>query len=174
MSNTSENMIDPNESKEVSILKRNLRLLRRIILGKTPPPLYLKVICWIFLAWSLAMIIAFMFMSLTFKIGNSFTDAQSNLDALTPKYFFTYALVHCVALIGVILMYRKKITGFYIFGVATMLMPFWEFAIKRTFDFNLYIFLFSLVSVGLFALHFYVFAPKKKKELAADSAEGQQ
>ncbi len=162
MSDSPNQIKDPNEAKEVSILKRNLRLLKRIVLGKTPPPMYLKVLCWIFMAWSLIMVIAFMFMSLTFKIGNSFTDAQSNLDALTPKYFFTYALVHSAALLGVILMYRKKITGFYIFGVATILMPFWEFAIKRTFDFDLLIFSFSVISVGLFAIHFYVLAPKQK------------
>jgi hypothetical protein len=168
MSDTT-NIKDPNEAKEVSILKRNLKLLKKVVLGKTPPPLYLKVICWIFIGWTLAMIIAFMFMSLTFKIGNSFTDVQSNLDELTPKYFFTYAMVHCAALVGLILMYRKKITGFYIFGVATLLMPFWEFAIKRTFDLDVKILLFSVVTVGLFALHFYVLAPKKKKDIPEEN-----
>lgn len=174
MSNNSENIKDPNESKEVSILKRNLRLLKKIVLGKTPPPLYLKVLCWTFLVWSLVMVIGFMFMSLTFKIGHGLSDAQSNLDELSPKYFFTYALVHCAALIGVILMYRRKITGFYIFGIATLLMPFWEFAIKRTFDFDLKVFLFSVISVGLFALHFYVFAPKKKQKDLAETPSDEQ
>ena len=62
-------------------------------------------------------------------------------------------------------MYRKKITGFYIFAIATFLMPFWELIIKHQFQFSWQVFLFSLVSIGLFALHFFVFAPKKKLEV---------
>jgi hypothetical protein len=172
MSSTQNTNTDPNEAREVSILKRNLRLLKRIVLGKNPPPVYLKVITWIFLGWSLAMIIAYLFMALTFKIGNAVTDTMSLMDALTPKYFFTYALVHCAALVGTILMYRKKILGFYIFSIATILMPFWEFIIKRTFQFHVYVFLFSLVSIGLFALHFYVFAPKQKLKEIQEASKG--
>ncbi len=169
MSDVIENTSNPNESKEVSILKRNLRLLKRIVLGKTKPAFYLRVISWIFLFWSLLMALGNFFIFVmnlvtgqTSSIESAGSNGFSTLGELPNQYFVSYSLIHLIAALGVILMYRKKMLGFYIFAVATILMPFWGFFYTKIFEFNLFIILFSVISIGLFALHFYVFAPKQK------------
>jgi hypothetical protein len=178
MSDSSGNIKDPNESKEVSILKRNLRLVKRIVLGKNRPSIYLRVLCWIFLTWSLIMALGNLFIftmnmvtGQTSSIESASSNGYSTMGELPTQYFISYSFVHLVAIIGVVLMYRKKVFGFYIFALATLLMPFWSFFYTKVFEFNLYITLFSIISVVLFALHFYVFAPKKKKEIPEDATQ---
>lgn len=150
--------IDPNEAKEVSILKRNLRLLKRLVLGKKEPPMFLKILSWGFLGWSLLMIIGFLFIGLSGSLLNAFDGTRNEVCELTPKYFFTYALVHAVSILGVVLMYRRRLTGLYVFAIANLVMPFWSFIITRCFDkFEWWILIFSLASIGLFALNWNQF-----------------
>lgn len=152
------------ETREISILKRNLRLAKRLILGTKKPPFFLKIVSWVFLGWSLLMVIFNLFVSLTYKIGNTVSSEDYISHDLTPKYYMTYSLLHLVALIGVILMYRKKLTGFYIFTIATILMPFWEYLIKQEkFKFEFTVFLFSIIAITLFAVNWRVFDANVKK-----------
>lgn len=163
------------ETREISILKRNLRLAKRLILGTKKPPFFLKIVSWVFLGWSLLMVIFNLFVSLTYKIGNTFSREDYISRELWPKYFMTYSLLHLVALIGVILMYRKKLTGFYIFSIATILMPFWEYLIfQEKFKFEFTVFLFSIIAIALFAANWRVFDAnvrkrEKKKQLKRES-----
>jgi hypothetical protein len=173
---TSEQKNNPNEAREVSILKRNLRLLKRVALGKQAPPMFLKVLCWIFLAWDLLMIIAYVFIGISGSILDVFDSSAGEVDELTPKYFFTYALLHAISLLGVILMYRRRLTGFYLFLAANLAMPFWVYIITRHWKFELWIFLFSVVSIALFAINWNKFKAniKKKEKKAAEEAQNPQ
>ncbi len=152
------------ETREISILKRNLRLAKRLILGTKKPPFFLNIVSWVFIGWSLLMVIFNLFVSLTYKIGNTFSSDEYIGNELWPKYFMTYSGLHLVALIGAILMYRKKLTGFYIFTVVTLLMPFWEYLIfQEKFKFEFTVLLFSVVAIVLFAVNWRVFDANVKK-----------
>jgi hypothetical protein len=163
------------ETREISILKRNLRLAKRIILGTKKPPFFLKIVSWVFLGWSLLMVIFNLFVSLTYKIGNTVSSKDYITHELWPKYFMTYSLLHLVALIGVILMYRKKLTGFYIFSIATICMPFWEYLIfQEKFKFEFTVLLFSIVAIALFGANWRIFDAnvrkrEKKKQLKREA-----
>lgn len=161
---------DPNEAREVSILKRNLRLLKRMVLGKQKPPMLLRVFSWSFLAWDLLMIIGFVFIALTGSIAGLF-DGNKGLGALSPKDFYVYALLHAISLLGVILMYRRKVFGFYIFSVANIGMAFWFFSNGSATTTNgdaaiswWWVLTFSLVAILLFALNWNKFTANIKKK----------
>lgn len=166
--------VDPNESKALTFVLKILRKIGRLVIGSTAPPLYLKVLSWGFITWSMAMIFYFMFISIVIRIG-SLNEIN---DPLASKYNFTYAIVHCFALLGAILMYRQKAFGFWIFGIATILMPFWELIIYHRMEMNWLILSISLISIGLYALHFFVFAAKKTESTPPstpiDNSENQQ
>jgi hypothetical protein len=158
---------NPNEIREISILKRNLRLLKRMALGKKTPPMFLKIVCYIFLAWDFLMILFFTLAGV-FKsvLGLMQTETMSGPE-ITSKYLFTYALLHGVSLLGVLFAWRKKVIGFYIFAVANILMPFWYFFITKDFQFETKAFIFSLIAISLFAVNWRVYtANVKKRELA--------
>lgn len=163
---------DPNEAREVSILKRNLRLLKRIALGKKTPPMFLKVLSWIFLGWDLLIAVVFVFIGLSDSLLDVFDSSSTDVGELTPKYFYTYAILHMVSLLGVIFMYRRRLTGLYIFAVVNLIMPFWVFIVTRHWEFEPWSLLFSIVSIALFAINWNKFKAnikkkEKKKQLAA-------
>lgn len=163
--NPAENNHDPNEAREVSILKRNLKLLKRVVLGKQAPPMFLKILCWTFIGWSLLMILGFVFIALSSSMLDAFEGTSIQADIFTTKYLFTYAILHGVSLLGVILMYRRRLTGWYIFTVANLLMPFWTYLINRKLIFDWTVFIFSLIAIALFALNWNQFlANIRKKE----------
>lgn len=176
MSTSEVQQRDPNEAREVSILKRNLRLLKRMVLGKQKPPVFLRILSWSFLAWDLLMIIVFAFIGLGVMLG----DDKILQDALTTKDLFIYVILHGVSLLGVILLYRKKLTGFYIFSVANISMAVWFFilgdAMNSTSDSAIswwWVLTFSLVSILLFALNWNKFTANIKKKEALKKAQGQ-
>lgn len=166
---TLDETTNPNEAKEVSILKRNFRLLKRVVLGKKKPPMILKISCFIFLGWDLLMIIAFLFIGFGGSVLDAFDSSSGSIEELTPRYFYTYSILHIISLVGVILMYRKRLTGFYLFAVANLVMPFWAAIITREWQFEAWMLIFSLVAIALFALNWNKFIAnikKKEKKLA--------
>jgi hypothetical protein len=158
---------DPNEIREVSILKRNLKLLKRLALGKKTPPLFLKIVCYIFLAWDILMILFFSLSGIFKSVLGLMQSETASGPEITSKYLFTYALLHGVSLLGVLFAWRKKITGFYIFAIANILMPFWYFFITKDFQFETKAFIFSLISIGLFAANWRVYTVNVNKRAAA-------
>lgn len=166
---------NPNEAREVSVLKRNLRLLKRMVLGKQKPPKLLLVFCLFFLGWDLLMIIAFAFIGLGGSIMDVFDGSAGAKDDLTPRYFYTYAFLHIVSLVGGILMYRRRLTGFYIFAGVNLIMPFWASIITRTWNFEIWWLVYSVIAIALFALNWNKFiANIKKKEKLANEMKSQR
>ena len=167
---TTEDMRNPNEAREVSILKRNLRLLKRLTLGKKKPPVLLLYRCLGFLFWDLLMIIGFLFIGFGGSVMDAFDSSSNSMDELTPRYFYTYAVLHIVSLIGVILMYRRRLVGFYLFAGANILMPFWVYVITQNWKFEPWVLIFSVISIALFGLNWNKFIAniKKKEKRAAE------
>ncbi|MFT7155907.1 MAG: hypothetical protein ACI8Q1_000911, partial [Parvicella sp.] len=93
---------DPNEIREVSILKRNLKLLKRLALGRKTPPLFLKIVCYIFLAWDILMILFFSLSGVFKSVLGLMQSETASGPEITSKYLFTYALLHGVSLLGVL------------------------------------------------------------------------
>jgi len=150
------------KSEPISIAARNLRLLKRIILGKKKPPMFLRVLCFINLGWGALMIIGFGIVTLL--LGLSMLD-ESEVAPMDTKYFMVYTCLHIVAFVGVILMWRMKKLGFYLFSISTIIMPFLLFIMKHEWDKDFQIILpFSLLAIGLFAINWKSLNLVKKKE----------
>jgi len=166
-----EEIIEAEKKAEpISIVARNLRLLKRIILGKNKPSMFLRILCWFYLGWSLLMIIYYG--SVGLLISSSAIHDKA-FEAIGGKYFFVYACLHALAFIGVVFMWRLKKIGFYIFSTPTFVMPFlyllmtWDWReglSEKSNKIELLIFLFSIISIGLFALNWKSLNLIKKKE----------
>lgn len=166
---------NPNESREVSILKRNLRLAKRIVLGKQQPPKLLMILCLLFMGWDLLMILGFGFIGLGGSIMDVFDSSAGAKNDLTPRYFYTYAFLHLISLVGGVLMYRRRLTGFYIFAGVNIVMPFWAAIITKKWEFEIWWMIFSLLAIALFAINWNKFiANVRKKEKLANQSSSQQ
>lgn len=150
---------NPEENKEaISIAKRNLRLFKRIALGKNKPPMFLRVLCWVNMGWSTLMLLYHLFIGVVMSVSAfKLSNFDDEIDAIGGKYFFTYALLHAIAIFGVILMWRLKKTGFYIFTGATALMPFLYSIMAKQLNIELTLLLFSAAAIGLFAINWKLF-----------------
>lgn len=151
------------ETKEISILIRNLRLLKRIVFGKENPSLFLRIIAIASMGWSL--IITLAMLGLLFLI--SFTPEVAvldDLDMLDHRFYISYIGLHIISIIGVILMWRKKVTGFYIYTLIGLLIPFWNSFFLPVFELNYFLLGVSAVFIALFGINWRVFNQKKIKE----------
>tara|TARA_B110000285_G_scaffold188168_1_gene214253 strand:- start:192 stop:749 length:558 start_codon:yes stop_codon:yes gene_type:complete len=159
-----------NREEPISIAAKNLRLLKRLILGKNKPPIFLRMLCWFYLGWSLLMIIYYGTVGLLIS-----TSAIHNtvFEAIGGKYFFVYTCLHALAFIGVVFIWRLKKISFYIYSIPTFVMPFlyllmtWsckENLSEKLNKIELVIFLFSIISIGLFAVNWKSLNLIKKKE----------
>ena len=158
------------KAEPISIAANNLKLLKRLILGKNKPPMFLRILCWFYLVWSLMMIIYYGSVGLLISTS-AIHDAV--FETIGGKYFFFYAGLHALAFIGAVFMWRLKKIGFYIFSIPTFVMPFlyllmtwnWREGLsEKSNKIELVIFLFSMISIGLFAVNWKSLNLIKKKE----------
>lgn len=158
------------KAEPISIVARNLRLLKRIILGKNKPSMFLRMLCWFYLGWSLLMIIYYGSVGLLISTS---AIHDTVFETIGGKYFFVYSCFHALAFIGVVFMWRLKKIGFYIFSIPTFFMPFlyllmtwnWREGLsEKSNKIELVIFLFSIISIGLFAFNWKSLNLIKKKE----------
>lgn len=151
------------ETKEISILKRNLRLIKRIVFGKQKPSLFFRIIAIASMGWSL--IIVFAMLGLLFLI--SFTSEVAvldDLDTLNYRFYISYVGLHFISIIGVILMWRKKITGFYIYTLVGIIIPFWNSFFLPVFEINYFLLAVSGIFIALFGVNWKFFNQKEIKE----------
>ena len=150
------------KSEPISIAARCLRLLKRIVLGKKKPPMFLRVLCFINFGWGALMITGFGISTLL--LGLAILE-ESTLYPMDTKYCAVYTCLHIVSFIGTIFMWRMKKLGFYLFSAATIIMPFLLFIMKQEWDRDFKIILpFSLLSIGLFAFNWKSLNLLKKKD----------
>lgn len=149
--------------KEISILKRNLRLIKRIIFGKKKPPLFLRIVSILAIGWSLLTIVALLSI-LALLLFSSDVAVVADLQAIDLKFYISYAGLHLVTILAVILMWRQKIFGYYLFILTNLLMPFWVSFFLPVFRFNVYFLIPSGVFIFLFGIYFWVLKLKHKKE----------
>ena len=160
---------DEKKSEPISIAARNLRLLKRIVLGKKKPSRFLRILCWFNMGWSSLMIIYYSIVGLLIKTAFIHDNVLSTIGG---KYFFVYALLHAFALLGTILIWRLKKIGFYIFSISTIIMPFLYLAMTwnletelsdKTSKFEWIVLLFSITTIALFAINWKSLNLVKKK-----------
>jgi uncharacterized membrane protein len=144
-----------NIPKEISLLKQNALYIGKLILGKQQPSFLLKWTCYFFLAWDTLMIIFYLFIGIgksLMKMSDKYQDMQN--------FGYVYSLLHVISLIGVILLWRKKLTGFYIFTVANLGMLAFIFVFKRTVlisSWEIIAIIFTFCAIGIFALNWNIF-----------------
>lgn len=144
-----------NQAKEITLLKRNLRLLKRIILGKKKPPFFLRMMCVINFVWSSLMVLYYGSLALIISIKGAaikggYFDDLINYGA---KMYLVLVVLHLFALLGAVLMYRQKRTGFYVYSFAVILMPLYML-VNVTFSEVIIMFASSGIMIGLFALNY--------------------
>ena len=167
-----ENIAAEKKTEPIRIVSRNLRLLKRIILGKNKPPLFLRFLGWFYLGWSVLMVIYYGTVGLLISTS-AIHDAT--LESIGGKYFFVYACLHALAFLGAVFMWRLKKIGFYIFSIPTFIMPFlhllmtWKWTeslSEKSNKIEPIILFFSIISIGLFAVNWKSLNLINKKEQA--------
>lgn len=148
------------ETKEISLLIRNLRLLKRLILGRKNPSLFLRVLSLFAIAWSLVVIFAFLGVLVLLYISPE-VGVLDDLNALSDRFYISYIGLHFIAILGVILMWRAKLMGFYLFTAVNLLLPFWMSFFLPVFSFNFYWLIPSFTFILLFGLNWRTFNPKE-------------
>lgn len=158
------------KSEPINIATRNLRLLKRIVLGKKKPPLFLRILCWFNLAWSALMAAYYGLVGVL--VATSFIHDKV-FETIGAKYFFVYAGLHLIAFIGVVFIWRLKKLGFYLFSISTLVMPFLYLLMTWNWSENLaekwnkiepLILIFSVITIGLFAINWKSLNLIKKKD----------
>lgn len=148
------------ETKEISIIMRNLRLIKRLIFGKKSPSLFLRVIAIVAMSWSLLIILALLgllfLLYFTPEVG-----VLDDLSGISDRFYISYIGLHFLAILGVILMWRTKLIGFYIFTLVNLLTPFWISFFLPVFSFNPYWLIPSLLFILLFGLNWKTFNNKE-------------
>lgn len=144
-----------NQSKEVTLLKRNLRLLKRLILGKKKPPFFLRMMCVINFVWSSLMVLYYSIVAFVISFeGNVLNGGYfDDLKSMGSKVFMVLVVLHLFALLGAVLMYRQKRVGFYIYSFAEILMPLYML-VNVSYSEILIMFASSAIMIGLFALNY--------------------
>jgi hypothetical protein len=161
--NTNASSTNENEAKEVSLLKQNLKYLLNLLLGKSTPPFLIKWLCYFFLAWDTLLIIFWIIIA----VGKSIM----NLGAGYVKFVnfgYTFAFLHFISIIGVLLLWRKKLTGFYIFTASNTTMIIVTFFVSNSVSsLEIIAVFFTFISIGLFALNWnkFDYVIRKKEAL---------
>jgi len=148
------------ETKEISIIMQNLRLLKRLILGRKNPSLFLRVISLVAIGWSLLVVIAFSGVLFLLYVSPE-VGVLDDLNEISDRFYISYIGLHLIAILGVILMWREKLTGFYLFATVNFLMPFWMSFFLPVFSFNPYWLIPSTTLIILFGLNWRTFNSKE-------------
>jgi len=151
------------EPKEISLIKRNLRLIKRIFLGRKDPPLFLKVVSMLATIWSVLNIGVISGLLFLLMISPD-VDVLRDLNAIDQKFYVSYVGLHFIAVFGVVLMWRRNIMGFYIFSLVNLLMPFWLSFFLPVFTFNVYWLIPTSGFIILFGVNWAVFKKEIVKE----------
>ncbi len=151
------------ETKEISIILRNLRLIKRLILGRKNPSLFLRVICVISFIWSLIIIMALLGLLLLIYVTPE-APVLEDLSGLSIRFYVSYIGLHVLAILGTILMWRKILFGFYLFSIVSLLMPFWMSFFLPVFSFNFYWLIPSITFIALFGLNWVAINNEQEKE----------
>lgn len=151
------------EPKEISIIMKNLRLIKRIIFGKKKPSLFLRVISIASIFWSLIFVVALLgLMFLIFMTPQA--PVLDDLNGLSNRFFASFIGLHGLAIIATVLMWRKKIIGFYVFTIVSLLLPFWMSFFLPVFSLNYYLLIPSIIFILLFGLNWRGFSKKETEE----------
>ncbi len=144
------------EPKEISMLIRNLRLIKHIFLGKKNPPLFLKVISIVAAVWSFLNIIVISGLLFLLMVSPN-VDVLNDLNAIDQKFYISYVGLHFIAIVGIMLIWRRNLMGFYIFTFVNLLMPFWLSFFLPVFTFNVYWLIPTVGFIILFGVNWSVF-----------------
>jgi hypothetical protein len=151
------------ETKEISIILRNLRLIKRLILGRKNPSLFLRMICMASFIWSLIIIMALLGLLFLIYVTPK-APVLEDLKGLSIRFYVSYIGLHGLAILGTILMWRKILFGFYLFTIVSLLMPFWMSFFLPVFSFNFYWLIPSISFIALFGLNWIALNDKQEKE----------
>lgn len=140
-----------------------IRLVKRILFGKKDPPRLLKWTCVAFLVWSVIVAALMAGMGVFSLVGDPVSSAHKGVRQLMeigPKFFFTYSALHIIIIVSIMLMWRLKSSGFGLLVFANAALVFLPFYMIEKLDFPTPSLVYSLICVGLFAIHL----PRMKKE----------
>jgi hypothetical protein len=131
--------------------KKIASFTKRIILGKHKPTPILRFLCWLSIIWDTAIGIYMTATGVLFMIrGNNFSENYF-LEDFTQNFCFTYAALHGVSLLGTILMYRVKKSGFWLYSIGNIALAVSAFVFVESLEIDYLYVSFTLIMIGLFA-----------------------
>ncbi len=130
--------------------KAGARLLKRIILGKTPPPKFIKSLTIFTIIWSSILGLLFGLLGIYAWIDKEYLQETIQFNDFTPKFCFSYALLHALSIIGAVLIYRLKRNGFYLYTIANICMVILPFFMLNNYEITLIHAGFTVIMILLY------------------------
>lgn len=130
---------------------KSTRLAKRLLLGKQKPNKFMILLTWFSIGWSTLCCIFFLLAGIYALIDYNQLKSMDAFKDFTPKYCFLIATLHGLTILSVLIMYRMKSLGFYIYtsiSIVMLMMPFFLLNITK---FSFLPFIFTFVMIGLYA-----------------------
>ena len=151
-------------SEETSTFAKTRRVLQKLILGTRRPPVFLRILSIIAMTWDILLILLFVVLALFSLLGEDVLMAYKLEKFLeSTRFLFTYAHLHLFSFLGVVLMWRRKMFGFYLYAFMNLLMPIITYLMLDDTPFPVESLIFSGVMIGLFALNIGVLKDKESR-----------
>ena len=134
-------------------LKKIMRFFRRIALGEGGPSKYLRILCWVNLAWSFLMILCLLFFvllsatELKFQTKGLLSEFIHSMNALP---FVVWACIHGVIVFSIVFIWRQKMFGLILYCIAAIVPPIYLYFLNVPLSELYYMMIFSLICVALF------------------------
>lgn len=142
-----------NETKEISIIKRNLRLIKRIILGKKNPSIFFMIISIMSMLFSLVTILIILGVLFLIYISPE-VEVLKDLSLLDHRFYVSFIVLNIISIFGVVLMWRKNIIGMYVYILIGVLISFWNVFFMPISEISYYLLGVYVVFIVLFLLGF--------------------
>jgi len=153
-----------NDIQLVRDVKKLMRFFKRIALGEDSPSKYLRILCWVNLAWSFLMILCllfFVFLSATelkFQTKGILSYFVQDMNALP---FIIWACFHGLIILSIVFIWRKKIFGLIIYCLASIAPTFYLYFLDVALNELYFIFFSSLLFIALFLFKLSEFENKE-------------
>lgn len=143
-----------NEVINSSKFVKTLTIIKRIILGDKSPSKYLKILCWANFSWSIMMVVYYLLIAIFIRsdlINLNNVNYGSFFKEIKWGSFIYLAFFHILIIISVVLIWRRKIWGFYTYIIINFTIPSYLVFYLPIDEINS-VFLFSMLAVLLFLI----------------------
>jgi len=147
--------------------KRIMQFFKRIALGENSPSKYLRFLCWLNLGWSFLMILCMIFFVLLSATEIRFQTKGILLQFIQEMNtlpFIIWACFHGVIILSIVLIWRKKMVGLFLYCIGSIAPPIYLFFLNVPVSELYYMLSLSVICIALFLVKVSEF----KKEVSTE------